>query len=399
MRLRFFESSSGQRHIEPRDHYLYRAPEPEIQLNVIGTGTIGQEHMRVASMLGRAQVRGIFDRSPHSARVASEEFVRHSSEKPVIFDDLDAAIDDPDADAFIICTPNFSHLAVLQAVMRSGKPILLEKPMATTLEDAATIVKLARAHPAPIRLGLQYRFKSIYVEAAHELSQRRSIGNLKTLRIAEYRPPFLDKVDQWNKFAEYSGGTLIEKCCHYFDLMNRFSGSRPKRVFAVGGQDVNFLDFEKDGRKSDILDNAVVIVEYDNGVRANFELNMFSPNFHEELAACGDLGRFTASEVFDVMQTEQSSSRVKVELSEGGAARDASVAYPKRIEESGHHGATYYEHAAFLDAIAGLPNMAATPEEGFWSIVVGAAADRSLAIGQPVDVTELLKDTDPSVYT
>jgi len=48
MRLRGFESASGQRHVSEEDRYLYRQEEPKHRLVVIGTGTMGQEHMRVA---------------------------------------------------------------------------------------------------------------------------------------------------------------------------------------------------------------------------------------------------------------------------------------------------------------------------------------------------------------
>ena len=94
------------------------------------------------------------------------------------------------------------------------------------------------------------------------------------MSVSEYRPPFLDKVDQWNKFARLSGGTLVEKCCHYFDLINLLP--RPGLcVYASGGRAVNFFDFERNGVKSDIDDHAFVAGDYANGVRASFTLNMF----------------------------------------------------------------------------------------------------------------------------
>ncbi len=80
----------------------------------------------------------------------------------------------------------------------------------------------------PSLRGKQHLY--LYVEAIHEALQRRTIGDIKTISIMEHRFPFLDKVKQWNKFSKYSGGTLVEKCCHYFDLMNLFAGARPVSV-------------------------------------------------------------------------------------------------------------------------------------------------------------------------
>ena len=61
MRLRSFEKAPGQRHVSEVDRYLYRREEPKFRLVVIGTGTMGQEHMRVAALLGRAHIHGIYD--------------------------------------------------------------------------------------------------------------------------------------------------------------------------------------------------------------------------------------------------------------------------------------------------------------------------------------------------
>ena len=133
--------------------------------------------------------------------------------------------------------------------------------------------------------------------------------------MSEYRPPFLDKVDQWNKFNRNSGGTLVEKCCHYFDLINVVAQSRPRRVYASGGRAVNFLDFEWQGEMSDIDDHAMVIIDYDNDVRASFTLNMFCQELYEELVVVGERGRLVASE----QASFQPDTPSKAELTGGGA--------------------------------------------------------------------------------
>ncbi len=124
----------------------------------------------------------------------------------------------------MICTPNYTHFDVLKVAMASGKAIFLEKPMATTLSDAAATVALARDYHSFVQIGLQYRYKAQYVESLHEALVRRSVGEIRMISMSEYRPPFLDKVGQWNKFNDLSGGTLVEKCCHYFDLINSICG-------------------------------------------------------------------------------------------------------------------------------------------------------------------------------
>ncbi|MEO1574464.1 MAG: Gfo/Idh/MocA family oxidoreductase [Pseudomonadota bacterium] len=392
MRLRMFENSPGQRHIEPPDHYMYRQDAPAHAINIIGAGTIGQEHMRVAQLLGRARVHGIYDSVPHSVGVATEEFARLSDAPLATYESLEAACNDDNVDALIVCTPNDTHFDVLKVAMASGKAILLEKPMATRIGDAAAIVEMAAEYGAPLHVGLQYRFKAMYAESEHEVLERQSLGPIHAINLFEHRPPFLDKVAQWNKFEARSGGTLVEKCCHYFDLINRLANARPVQVYASGAQSVNFLDFQRDGHRADIMDNASVIINYANGVRATFELNMFSPNFHEQLVVCGERGRLVADERFETFHSRVTTTSLRIEHGEHAPSRNVSLAHAQDIEHSGHHGGTYFEHAAFLDSVEGRASAAATPMEGFWSLVVGAAAQTSAAAGRPVDVREWLTE-------
>lgn len=392
LRLRHMEEAPFFDFVEPKDRYLFEASAPRYRFNVIGTGTIGQEHMRVTELEGRAQIHGLFDTSGKSLSVAQHIFTDHSDRELVCYDTLEDACTDPDADALIICTPNHTHLDVLRMAVRSGKPILLEKPMAPTIEDAKAIAEIARDYDAPIQVGLQYRYKATYAEALYEILTRGVLGDVKTVSMAEHRPPFLDKVGQWNKFAAKSGGTLVEKCCHYFDLMNRVAGARPARVFATGSQAVNFTDFVQDGQRSDILDNAFVTIDYENGVRGSFALNMFSPSFYEELIVIGDEGRLKAYEEINTFQDDTLSTGIDILHGETGISRQISPRYVDRIERSGHSGATYIEHAKFVDLLDGKTTDAANCAQGLLSVLVGAAAEMSVKSGQPVDVGKLIQD-------
>ena len=390
-RLRMFESAPGQRHVTADDRYLYAQEPPKFNLAIIGTGTIGQEHMRVAAMLGRARVHGIFDTQIHSLDSAEANFKKFSTDTLVRYPDLHSACNDPEVDALMICTPNFTHFEVLKVAMASNKAIFLEKPMATDLQDAAAIVKLSAAYQSFIQIGLQYRYKAQYVEAFHEALARRSLGALKTISISEYRPPFLDKVGQWNKFSRFSGGTLVEKCCHYFDLINLFAQARPSRVYASGGQAVNFLDFEKEGERSDIEDHAYVVIDYANGVRANFTLNMFCPDFSEEMIIVGNGGKLIAQENFNFQQQAESTTSVEVLTGELGVSKKMDVGYTWALEQSGHHGSTYYEHIAFVDQLEGKAVDCATAMQGMWSMIVASAAQQSMLTGQAIDIEVFLQ--------
>ena len=389
--LQFAGRLPQMQYMPQSDRYVFALDQPKYRFNVIGTGDNGSEHIRVTSLEGRAKIHGVFDPNPGSIAWAKASFEKFApNQELVVYDSLEAACNDPAADGLIISTPNYTHLEVLRVAVKSGKHILLEKPMATTVQDAYEILKIAADYPAVLQVGLQYRYKAMYVEAIHEVLERKSLGDLKMVSIMEHRWPFLDKVNQWNKFSKYSGGTLVEKCCHYFDLMNLFAQARPVKVFGTGSMAVNFTDFEYQGEQSDILDNAFVTVDYANGVRASFNLCMFAPVYYEEIVLVGDQGRLKAYEDETLTPNGQSNHYLEVKRGLEAPSRITTPYYP-HIQESGHSGATFYEHINLIDNIEGKPTNTASVEEGFWSVVVGAAAEESVKTGQPVMIDEILK--------
>ncbi len=389
-----FKPFFNTEYLREEDLYLYDTPVPDYRFNIIGTGLIGQEHIQVTMLEGHGTIHGIFDSSRHSLEYTEEMFHRNYPKQPLkVYESLTEACNDPEADALFICTPNYSHMEVVREAVKSGKPIFLEKPMVTKLEDAVELRNIAKDYPAVFQVGLQYRYKAIYTEARREALEHRSLGQIRNISIVENRLPFLDKVDQWNKFSEYSGGTLVEKCCHYFDLFNLFAQSKPKTVYAVGGQDVNFKKFERNGKKSDILDNAYVTVVYENGIRCSFHLCMFCPMFYEELTICGEQGRIRAYENENFLPGAPEHTHFEMHCADHRPSIISSPCYPVTIQQSGHMGGTYFEHKIFIDNLDGRKTDSATVEDGFWSVVVGIAAEQSVKTGQVVEIDKLLAGT------
>ena len=145
-----------------------------------------------------------------------------------------------------------------------------------------------------------------------------TIGRLRMLAIREHRFPFLRKVGDWNRFARNTGGTMVEKCCHFFDLM-RLIIDAPSRCgsIASGAQDVNHLDERYDGETPDMVDNAYVIVDFEGGARALLDLCMFAEvsRDQEEIAAVGERGKVEAgvpSSTLFIGDRESGESRTEI---------------------------------------------------------------------------------------
>jgi predicted dehydrogenase len=229
---------------------------------------------------------------------------------------------------------------------------------------------------------MEYRFMRPVWRLIEEV-RGGAIGRLRMLAIREHRFPFLRKVDDWNRFSRNTGGTLVEKCCHFFDLMNLLTTQRPVRVYASGGMDVNHLDERYGGEKPDILDNAYVVVDYEEGARALLDLCMFAENSTNELeiAVTGDRGK---AEAFLPAHTLVLTRRDRDEPASIGFKVD-----PRAKQAGAHHGSTLLEHLAFLAAIrtGGKPIVSAL--DGALAVGIGAAGERSAREKRPVELSEL----------
>jgi len=210
-----------------------------------------------------------------------------------------------------------------------------------------------------------------------------SLGQVRMIAIREHRFPFLPKVGNWNRFSRNTGGTLVEKCCHFFDLMNLIAEQHPTQVYGSGGIDVNHLHERYDGETPDILDNAYVIVDFDRGARGMLDLCMFAENStHEmEIVATGDRGK-----------AEAFVPRHELVLTRRDRTERATIQFqldPQASELGAHHGATFFEHLAFRDAIRNGGKPIVSVEDGVLGVAVGLAAEQSVRKGRPVALADL----------
>lgn len=347
---------------------------------IIGTGMMGMEHIANIAHIDHAEVTAFADPHPASRLAAAQ-----ACPDATAFDQVEDLLGSGLCDAVVIATPNFTHVDVLLSAVRTDLHILTEKPLCTTVEDCRRVIEAAADRTGLTWVGLEYRYMPPVARLRHEVRQG-TIGSLKMLSIREHRFPFLPKVDDWNRFNRNTGGTLVEKCCHYFDLMNDIVGTPAERVMASGSQAVNHLDEEYGGERPDILDNAYVIVEYEGGARAMLDLCMFAEatRDQEELVAVGDGGKVEAlipsMELRIGRRGEHFIGAVEIERIED----------PRIRFQGFHHGSSYLEHLDFIEACrrGGAPEVSLA--NGLSSVAIGVAAQRSIETGLPVTMTSVL---------
>lgn len=350
-----------------------------IRYGIIGTGMMGCEHIRNLAAMDDVEITAVADPNEEPRTWALKACGSRFS--PRVHEDYNDMLDADDVDALVVASPNYTHIDVMRDIFRTDKHVMLEKPMSTTLEDALEIDSAAQTHKGIVWIGLEYR----YIATINALIQHLpEVGDIKMCAIREHRFPFLRKVGDWNRFNRNTGGTLVEKCCHFFDLMNQVVPGNPSRVLASGAQSVNHLDELYNGEVPDILDNAYVIVEYDSGARAMLDLCMFAEGSRHEqnIAVTGDVGKLETTVPGDELFVSKRAAR---------AGRSIPISTDTRVKHTGfHHGSSFLEHRAFIKAIQERMPAAVTTRDGLMSVLVGFAAQRSIESGEAVDIDPLL---------
>ena len=348
---------------------------------LIGCGMMGIEHLLNVSRLDGARVGVVYDPLRDNAERAAQ--LAGGAQVADSVDDLLAA--NP-LDAVIICSPNFCHVDQLEQIASVRPlPILCEKPLYTRREDATRIAAFGAAYKPPVWVAMEYRYMPP-VEAL--IAEAQAItGGIRMLTIREHRLPFLEKFGNWNRFNANTGGTLVEKCCHFFDLMRLITASEPVRIAASAGQMVNHFDETYEGRTPDIWDGGYVIVDFASGARAMLELCMFADGtkWNEEIACVGPAGkiecripgpqRFWPSHLGASPEPELS---LYPRHPKNPTTRVLHID-PELTKIGDHHGSTFTQHARFLNVVRGQGKVEVTLEDGARAVRMGLAAQEAAA--------------------
>ncbi len=361
-----------------------------IRYGLVGTGMMGVEHIQNLAITPGAVLTALADPVGPSlawARSAVERTMGAESAAAISsFSSAAELAASGLVDAVIVASPNHTHRSVLEPLFGAGLHILCEKPLATTLADARWVVEQAAQSSGIFWTAMEYRYMPPAAEFIRQIHAGR-IGALKMLSIREHRFPFLPKVGDWNRFAENTGGTMVEKCCHFFDLMRLITQSEPLRVYCSGAMDVNHLDERYDGRQPDIIDNSYTTVDFANGVRAMLDLSMFADGAEnqEEICAVGSNARLEclipAGDIIYSPRTGFRNAKTPERVHVG--VDDAA------LEAGSHYGSTFYEHQKFLSAIVDNSSVEVSALDGLMAVAIGTAAEISAREHRVVEMAEL----------
>ena len=271
---------------------------------------------------------------------------------PQEYSSLNEMLSNEKLDLLMIGSPNHLHLDHIKIGLNAGIKIFAEKPIVI---DEAQSFELARLlgefGQDQVLVGLVLRY-SQHARSVRELINKNVLGNIISIEASEHIMPWHGGffMRNWRRKEKFSGGFMLEKCCHDIDFYNMIVGCRVKRVASFGGRssfipenkpEKNLEEFTKynlsgwEAKESvfdsdaDIVDHQVAIIEYENGATLAFHTNMRVPDEFRRFAVIGTKGMVEGDFVRGFLKAHDQQNNVVLE-------EDYGAAFGK---EKGHYGA------------------------------------------------------------
>jgi myo-inositol 2-dehydrogenase / D-chiro-inositol 1-dehydrogenase len=248
---------------------------------LIGAGRIGRVHAQNLTAHPRARVRWVIDRLESSARSLAEAVGAHWSLNP------GDGLADPQVRAVWIASPTSTHVDMIRAAARAGKPIFCEKPIALALDRYDEAMAEVEAADVPLFVGFNRRFDPSFRRVKAELATG-SVGKLELVQIIS-RDPSPPPVE----YLEHSGGLFRDMMIHDLDMASWLLGDEPIEVYAVGSALVD----AQIGRLGDV-DTALVTLRTAEGVLCQISNSRRATyGYDQRLEVLGSKGMLRAENV------------------------------------------------------------------------------------------------------
>ncbi|WP_262107504.1 Gfo/Idh/MocA family protein [Arthrobacter sp. Marseille-P9274] len=265
-----------------------------LRSGIIGPGFIGEVHARAVRAAGGV-VAAVAGSSPERAAAAAERFGAAWGAPSA-----EALVESHEVDVVHICTPNHAHAALADLALRAGKPVICEKPLATTVDEARRLVAAADEAGVVATVPFVYRFYATVREVRARIAAEEA-GSLWLLH-GSYLQDWLAASDATNWRMDPALGGISRAFAdigvHWCDLMEFVTGHRIVSLTAVTGQ--AFSERRGDDGSPDTVgteDGAAVLFTTDLGARGSLVVSQVSPGRKNRLWFSFDGSR--ASYVFD----------------------------------------------------------------------------------------------------
>ena len=321
-----------------------------VRVGVIGVGFMGRMHAAAYAKMRDVELAGVVDLNASRARRVAEELGAQ------VYEGVGALVADPRIDAVSVCTNDGDHRPPVQAALAARKHVLVEKPIATTMEDADAMIASAASSDRLLLVGHLLRFEPRYREAKQALDAG-SIGTVVSV--------FARRIGAASTQESLKGRVSVLSFLgiHDFDLCRWYAGAPATRVYCEERRGLLAA------RGFDVEDQTFSVVRFANNVIACVEAGWILPDTHPRR---GDFQ----------LEIVGSDGTINLDLMSGGMAISGSEGY--RYPSFGHGLEQELRH--FVDCVRGDAEPAIGPTDARLALELTLAAQRSAREGRPIDL-------------
>ena len=258
------------------------------------------------------------------------------------YSNLKEMLNNEKLDLLMVGSPNHLHLEHIKVGLNSGIKIFAEKPIVVDEDQSFELAKLlGEFGHNEVLVGLVLRY-SQHARSVRELIKKNVLGNIISIEASEHIMPWHGGffMRNWRRKEKFSGGFMLEKCCHDLDFYNMIVGCRPIKVASFGGRNsfipknspsdnleefskYNLFGWESEKKvfdsDADIVDHQVAIIEYENGATLAFHTNMRVPDEFRRFAVIGTNGMIEGDFVRGFLKAHDQQNNIILDEDYGAA--------------------------------------------------------------------------------
>jgi len=338
-----------------------------LRVGLAGLGSMGRNHLRI--LAGRDDIRLVAVADPVEPTLAgaTAQTGAQGFAEPL------AMIAEAELDAVVIAAPTTAHVPLALAAIERGVAVLVEKPLAATVDEGMRIVQASRAAGVPVQVGHVERFNP----AVLELGRLIDAGWLSTIySIASRRAgPFPARIRDV--------GVTVDLATHDADILSWIAGERPSRVYAETAQRIHATN-------EDLLFG---LLQFPSGATGMLDVNWLTPAKRRQLVVVGEEGMFELDYLTQRLTFTRATDTTNPRLIGGyaptfeGEVVELSVASAEPL-------------ASELDAFLGIVRAGGRPvvdaEDGLWAVAIATSLLEAAADGRSIDLRTLTSRFAPA---
>ncbi|TCL74295.1 putative dehydrogenase [Hydrogenispora ethanolica] len=254
-----------------------------IRVAVIGCGNISSQHIEAyLAFPERCKIVALVDIYPEKAQKRAEEFVPDAE----IFDAHEALLGRDDIDLVSVCTPPYTHKEITVNFLKAGKNVILEKPMAASLEECDEIIKAQQESKQTLSVIAQNRFRTPIMKLKKTLDSGL-IGDVVHAQVDSFWWRGHCYYDLWwrGTWEKEGGGCTLNHAVHHIDMLSWMMGL-PQEITAVLGNTSH--------DNAEVEDLSVAILKYAGGALGQITSSVVHHGEKQQLIFQGKKARISA---------------------------------------------------------------------------------------------------------